>query len=246
MSKIILASGSPRRKELLQMMDISFEVITADIDEQIDHNNDLRKEIEKLSYQKANAVFVNHQDAIVIGSDTIVSIDNKVLGKPKSIENAKEMLHNLSGKTHQVITAVTIISKDNIETFSNVTDVKFYELSDEEIENYVESVEPLDKAGAYAIQGKGCQFVEAINGDYYSVMGLPIGELYRRLQKYINVNEVTLDDFMNLNSHLLNENKYDEFFTKMNKAYNKFSKEDQEMADVVINDLNTALNFIEQ
>jgi len=244
--KIILASGSPRRKELLEMMEVSFEIITADIDEQINHNNDLRKEIEKLSYQKAKAVFDSHKDCLVIGADTIVTFDNKVLGKPKSIENAKEMLHSLSNRSHQVITAVTILVNDVVETFSNVTDVNFYKLSDEEINTYVESVEPLDKAGAYAIQGKGCQFVKSINGDYYSVMGLPIGELYRRLQKYIDVHETSLDDFMSLNSHLLNENKYAEFFEKLAKAYNSFSKEDQEMADVVKNDINSALMFTGQ
>lgn len=184
MNKIILASKSPRRRELLSMLGIEFDVIPADIDEQIDYNNDLVKEIQKLSFQKANAVFQDHQDNIVIGSDTIVFIDNKVLGKPKSKQEAKEMLHRLSGKTHQVVTGVTIISIEKTDTFASVTDVTFYELTDEEIETYVESVEPLDKAGAYAIQGKGSEFVKSINGDYYTVVGLPIAEVYRHLKSF--------------------------------------------------------------
>lgn len=184
MNKIILASQSPRRKELLSMLEIPFDVIVADINEQIDYNNDLVEEIKKLSYQKAEAVFKDHQDNIVIGSDTIVYIDNEVLGKPKTIENAKEMLHKLSNRTHQVVTAVTIMSKDKVDTFASITDVTFYELSDEEINRYVDSTEPLDKAGAYAIQGKGSEFVKSINGDYYTVVGLPVAELFHRLKKF--------------------------------------------------------------
>lgn len=184
MSKIILASGSPRRKQLMEMVGLEFEVIVADIVEMIDHNNDLVKEIEKLSYQKADAVFKNHPDNIVIGSDTIVKIDNKVLGKPKTLLEAKQMLETLSNRTHEVVTAVTILSKDKKETFSSITEVTFYELTEEEIDNYVNIVKPLDKAGAYAIQDKGSEFVKSINGDYYTVVGLPIAELYHRLKQY--------------------------------------------------------------
>lgn len=184
MSKIILASGSPRRKQLMEMVGIDFEVIVADIIETIDYNNDLIKEIEKLSFQKANAVFKDHPDNIVIGSDTIVKIDNKILGKPKTLQEAKQMLKTLSNRTHEVVTAVTILSKDKKETFSSITQVTFYELTDEEINNYVEIVKPLDKAGAYAIQDKGSEFVKAINGDYYTVVGLPIAEVYHRLKAY--------------------------------------------------------------
>lgn len=184
MNKIILASQSPRRKELLGMLDIPFDIIVANIDEKIDYNNNLVDEIKKLSFQKAKAVFDDHQNNIVIGADTIVYIDNEVLGKPKTIENAKEMLHKLSGRTHQVVTGVTIISKDKTDTFASITDVTFYVLTDEEINNYVDSVEPLDKAGAYAIQGKGSEFVKGINGDYYTVVGLPIAELYRHLKEF--------------------------------------------------------------
>lgn len=187
MKKVILASQSPRRKELLGMLDIPFEIAIPDIEEHIDYDNDLVKEIEKLSYQKASAVFKTHDDCLVIGSDTIVKIGNQVLGKPKTKENAKTMLRNLSGKTHQVVTAVTVLTKEKEYTFSSITDVTFYELSDDEIEKYVETNEPLDKAGAYAIQGKGLEFVEKINGDFYTVVGLPIGKLYHVLKDQFNL-----------------------------------------------------------
>ena len=184
MTRIILASKSPRRKELMELLKIPFEIIVSDIDEQIDYNNDLVKEIEKLSYQKAEAVFKNHQDSVVIGADTIVKINNDVLGKPKSIEHAKEMLRELSDNTHEVVTGVTIMSKDITDTFSSVASVTFYPLSEEEIEEYVLTNEPMDKAGSYAIQGDGAKFIRSINGDYYTIVGLPIAQLYHRLKKY--------------------------------------------------------------
>ncbi len=185
MTRVILASKSPRRKELLELLKIPFEIIVSDIDEQIDHENDLVKEIEKLSCQKAQAVFRDHTDALVIGSDTIVKIGQKALGKPASVEEAKEMLRLLSGKTHEVVTAVTILYKDNKETFSSIAEVTFYPLTEEEIDGYVSTNEPMDKAGAYAIQGDAAKFISSIKGDYYTIVGLPIGELYHRLKKYL-------------------------------------------------------------
>ncbi len=185
MTRIILASKSPRRRELLELLKVPFEIIVSDIDEQIDHNNDLVKEIEKLSFQKANAVFKDHQDALVIGSDTIVKIGNTALGKPHSIEEAKKMLRDLSDKTHEVVTGVTILYKDQVETFSSVAKVNFYPLSEEEIDEYVSTNEPMDKAGAYAIQGDAAKFIRSIEGDYYTIVGLPIAELYHRLKHYL-------------------------------------------------------------
>lgn len=185
MTRIILASKSPRRRELLELLKVPFEIIVSDIDEQIDHNNDLVKEIEKLSFQKANAVFKDHQDALVIGSDTIVKIGNIALGKPHSIEEAKKMLRDLSDKTHEVVTGVTILYKDQVETFSSVAKVNFYPLSEEEIDEYVSTNEPMDKAGAYAIQGDAAKFIRSIEGDYYTIVGLPIAELYHRLKHYL-------------------------------------------------------------
>ena len=185
MTRIILASKSPRRKELMELLKIPFEIIVSDINESIDHDNDLVLEIEKLSYQKAMSVFLKNQDALVIGADTIVKIDNKVLGKPHSIAQAREMLQLLSNNTHEVITAVTILYQDKVETFSEIASVTFYPLSDEEIDEYINTNEPMDKAGSYAIQGDGAKFIKCINGDYYSIVGLPIGELYHRLNKYL-------------------------------------------------------------
>ena len=185
MNKVILASQSPRRKELLSLLKIDFEAIPADIEEEINPDNDLVKEIEKLSYQKANHIFSTHKDALVIGSDTIVKINNEVLGKPKTYEDASKMLHILSNNTHEVVTGVTIMVDDKVETFSQIARVTFYPLSDEEIDEYIKTNEPMDKAGAYAIQGIGAKFIKTINGDFYTIMGLPIAELYHRLKKYL-------------------------------------------------------------
>lgn len=185
MTRIILASKSPRRKELMELLKIPFEIIVSDIDEQIDYNNDLVKEIEKLSYQKASAVYKDNKDALVIGSDTIVKIGNDVLGKPHSLDEARKMLKELSDNTHEVVTGVTIIYKDEIDTFSSVAEVTFYPLSDEEIEEYIHTNEPMDKAGSYAIQGDGAKFIKSINGDYYSIVGLPIAKVYHKIKKYL-------------------------------------------------------------
>ena len=186
MNKIILASQSPRRKELLSLLKINFDAIPADIEEQINLNNDLVEEIEKLSYQKAFHIYKDHKDALVIGADTIVKINNQVLGKPRSYEQAKKMLEILSNNTHEVVTGVTILNGDKKETFSNVAKVTFYPLTEQEIDEYIKTNEPMDKAGAYAIQGLGAKFIKSIEGDFYTIMGLPIAELYHRLQKYIN------------------------------------------------------------
>ena len=122
---------------------------------------------------------------MVIGSDTIVKINNQVLGKPKTHEEAREMLRLLSGNTHEVITGVTILYQDQRETFSSTSSVTFYPLTDEEIDTYIATNEPLDKAGSYAIQGDGAKFIRSIHGDFYTIVGLPIGELYHRLKKYL-------------------------------------------------------------
>lgn len=185
MNKVILASGSPRRKELLSLLGIEFDIIPADIDEEINPNNKLTDEIEKLSYLKAYEVFKDNKDSIVIGSDTVVSINNEVLGKPNTKDNAKKMLQKLSGNCHQVITAVSILSPTKSETFSTVSNVYFRELTEDEIEEYANSDEPLDKAGAYAIQGYARKFISRIDGDYYSIIGLPICELSQRIKKYL-------------------------------------------------------------
>ena len=182
--KLILASGSPRRKQLLSLLNIPFTIVVAYIVETIDNDKPLREEIEKLSYQKAEAVFKDHQDSVVVGSDTIVTLDNKVLGKPHDKQEAWEMLKLLQNNKHTVITAVTILSETKKETFSVVSDVYFYPMSDKEIDEYIDTNEPMDKAGAYAIQGIGSKFIKRIDGDYHAIMGLPIGELYHKLKRF--------------------------------------------------------------
>lgn len=151
MTRLILASNSPRRKELLKDLGYPFEIIPSNINEEIDTNNSIQDEIEKLSFNKASSVFKDNKDAIVIGSDTVVILGNKIFGKPKNEDDAKIMLKALRNKTHVVLTAVTIISSKQSETFSVKTDVEFDNISDGEIDKYVKEENVLDKAGAYAI-----------------------------------------------------------------------------------------------
>ncbi len=183
--KLILASGSPRRKELLALLNIPFEVIVSNFDERIDQDKKLEDEIKRLSFGKAKSVFEKNEDAVVIGADTIVTIDNKVLGKPKDQEDAKRMLTLLSNNVHTVITGVTIMSKDKTETFASSNKVYFDQLTDDEIKEYILTKEPMDKAGAYAIQGIGSKFIKKIEGDYYSIVGLPINQIYQKLRAFI-------------------------------------------------------------
>lgn len=182
--RLILASGSPRRKEILSYLSIPFEVITSNFEEKIDENKPLEEEIKRLSKEKANTVFKENKDSIVIGADTIVTIKNKILGKPKNKEEAYQMLKLLSNKKHAVITGVTIISEEKTETFASISNVYFNKLTDKEINNYIATGEPMDKAGAYAIQGIGSKFISKIDGDYYAIMGLPINEIYKRLKAF--------------------------------------------------------------
>ncbi|MEG0289927.1 MAG: Maf family protein [Erysipelotrichaceae bacterium] len=186
MKRIILASESPRRRELMMMMDIPFTTKPSHCEEYFNDQIAIPAAIEAIATQKANAVLSTFPDEIIIGADTVVVIDGEVLGKPHEPEIAIEMLKRLSGRTHQVISAVSILSPLGNESFHVETQVTFFPLSEEEIITYVNSKEPLDKAGAYGIQGKGAFLVERIDGDYYNVMGLPISTLYRKLTKYID------------------------------------------------------------
>lgn len=180
---IILASASPRRRELLKMAGIEYKCIPADIEETVPDGTPVEKITEVLSAQKAEAVFRTHTDDTVIGSDTIVVIDGKVLGKPKNKDDAFHMLLMLSGRVHTVYTGVTICAKDGTHSFTSSTEVEFYPLTDEEINEYIATGEPMDKAGSYGIQGYGAVLVKRINGDYFTVMGLPIAETVRALRK---------------------------------------------------------------
>lgn len=177
---IILASKSPRRKELLSLIISDFEIKAADVDEALPNGMAPKKAVEYLSEIKAMP-FANNTDT-VIGADTVVAIDNKILGKPKNRDDAFNMLRTLSGRTHSVFTGVTIITPDSQETFSVQTKVKFFDLSDEEINSYLDTDEPYDKAGAYGIQGKGALLVESIEGDYFNVVGLPVSRLNKKLK----------------------------------------------------------------
>jgi septum formation protein len=183
MSQLILASGSPRRKEILEQVGISFEVMKSDVEEVIT-KTDPAEIVMELSRQKAEDVFGKLDDpAIVLGADTVVAYDGKILGKPEDEEDAKAMLRMLSGKKHSVFTGVTLVSKKGIESFYEETLVEFYPMNEEEIVAYVLSGEPMDKAGAYGIQGKAAAFIKGIQGDYYNVVGLPIAKVVKKLQK---------------------------------------------------------------
>lgn len=181
---IILASKSPRRKELLSFITDDFKVDSADVDETLPQNIKPYEAVEYLSKIKAEPF--RSSDNIVIGADTVVAIGNKILGKPKDKHDAFLMLKSLSGKEHSVFTGVTIIKNDKTETFSVQTKVKFFELSDDEINKYISTNEPFDKAGAYGIQGKGSLLVEKIYGDFFNVVGLPISILARKLENFYN------------------------------------------------------------
>ena len=181
--RLILASGSPRRKELLSNLQIKFEVVVSEIEEIVDESLQPEEVVMDLAFQKANDVAKIHQDAIVLGSDTVVVFDGEILGKPTNEEDSFRMLKMLSGNTHEVLTGVSIISPQETITFYERTEVTFWELTDDEIYAYIASGEPADKAGSYGIQHLGSVFVKRINGDYFSVVGLPVSRTKRELKK---------------------------------------------------------------
>ncbi len=182
MKKLILASQSPRRRELLEKCGIPFTCEPADIDETIDDSRDLSEEIRRLSLAKAAVILKKHPDAVVVGSDTIVAVEGKVLGKPKDRDEARKMLKMLSGHTHQVITGLSVLSSRRQFQDVSISHVTFAPLSDDEIGAYVSSGECDDKAGAYAIQGGAGKFITNIDGDYYAIMGLPLNSVYEELK----------------------------------------------------------------
>lgn len=182
MKKIILASNSPRRKQIMEMLQIPFEIIISGVEEKIDPALSESELVMDLAYQKAVDIFKTHKDDIVLGFDTLVYMDGLTLGKPKNAEDAKRMLEILSGRTHTVITGCAIITRKMSKTFFEAAEVTFFPMTQAEIEEYIATKEPFDKAGAYAVQGFGSKYVRAINGDFYTIMGLPIGRLYHELQ----------------------------------------------------------------
>lgn len=182
--QFILASASPRRRELLGLFKIPFEIRVADIDETMDSEKEAFDEVARVSRLKAQAVPRKEGD-LVIAADTIVVCEGKILGKPANEKDAVRMLQSLSGRNHQVMTGCTVLYGNRAETFTEVTDLHFRPLSQKEIESYVATGEPMDKAGAYGIQGGAALFCDAMAGDYYNVMGLPVCRLGQVLRKLV-------------------------------------------------------------
>ncbi|MCK4708598.1 MAG: septum formation inhibitor Maf [Gammaproteobacteria bacterium] len=181
---IILASASPRRVELLQQIQVDFKQQVADIDETHQPGESAQQFVSRLSLEKAQAIQLKNPEGLpVLGSDTIVVIDEHILGKPEDNQHALEMLSILSGRTHQVMTAVTLMAPDQTKTSLNVSDVTFMTLSKELMHAYVQTGESIGKAGAYAIQGIAGQFITEIRGSYSSIMGLPLYETRKLLEE---------------------------------------------------------------
>ena len=181
---LILASASPRRQELLKLFGLPFTVRVADIDETMDPKASPFDEVARVSRAKAMAVSRDRDDT-VIAADTIVVCAGRVLGKPHSEEEARDMLRLLSGRDHQVMTGCTVVRGDNAISFTEVTDIHFRELSEKEICRYVATGEPMDKAGSYGIQGGAALFCSHMVGDYYNVMGLPVCRLGQTLRAIV-------------------------------------------------------------
>ena len=186
MKKIILASASPRRKQLLEQIGLKFEVDPSDYDEKIEPGLGPRELAKKISRGKAETVARRHKNAIVIGADTFIVLGNRILGKPHTADEARKMLEAISGKPHLVITGFCVIGSDTGKTISGSAETIVFvkKLTPKEIDAYVKSGEPLDKAGAYAIQGLGAVIVERIEGDYFNVIGLPLSALAEALQEF--------------------------------------------------------------
>lgn len=182
MSRLILASASPRRAELLAQINVQFTVDAADIDEQPRLGETPQDYVLRMAIEKALVVSSRHPGKTVLASDTSVVFGNEILGKPENEQHAKNMLRSLSGQTHQVMTSVCLLGQTQIESL-NITEVTFRHLSDADIDDYWASGEPQGKAGSYAIQGFAATFIEKIVGSYSSVMGLPLFELGQMLAK---------------------------------------------------------------
>lgn len=178
---IRLASKSPRRQELLKMF-ADFAVTALDTDESVAPGASPEDTVLELALRKARAVSRLYPEDVIIGADTVVTLGNRILGKPAGREEAREMLRSLSGTSHTVHTGVAVLAPDRMETMAEATRVVFYPLTDFQIDEYLDTDEPYDKAGAYAIQGKGALLVKEIHGDFYNVMGLPVSRLSRLLR----------------------------------------------------------------
>nr|WP_309099774.1 Maf family protein [Fredinandcohnia onubensis] len=182
MQHLVLASGSPRRKELLRNVKLSFGVSVSNIDESIDETLTPEEKAMTIALKKAKAILEQFPDSYILAADTAVVFQNQFLGKPKNEQESIDVLKTLSNQTHEVVTGVAILFKDTQKTFFERTEVTFWDLTDEEIQTYVASGEPKDKAGSYGIQGLGSALVKHIKGDYFSVVGLPVSRTLRELR----------------------------------------------------------------
>lgn len=182
---IILASKSPRRTEILSLMGIKHIIIPSSEEEIINLSLTPKEVVKSLAYQKASSISKDHPSDLVIGSDTIVVINDQILGKPKDYNDAVRMLTLLQNNTHQVMTGVSLIKGNQIDTFVDIADVVFNPMTKKEIEYYLEKEKPFDKAGAYGIQDKHANFVKEIKGDFYTIMGLPKDKLGQHITNFI-------------------------------------------------------------
>jgi septum formation protein len=178
---VILASASPRRRELFRLLVKEFEILTCGVDETPWDEEGPEHLVMRLAERKARTIQENRPNSLIIGADTIVVCDGRIWGKPSSRESAREMLQHLSGNTHEVFTGVAVLKPDYLNLNFSRSEVSFFPMSEEEITCYLHSEEPMDKAGAYAIQGQASRFVEKIDGCYFNVVGLPVSLLYRML-----------------------------------------------------------------
>lgn len=189
---IILASSSPRRRELLKMIYPKFRVIPSDIREFVPRSLEVEKCPEYLACEKAKFISLGYKNMLVIGCDTSVIIEGKILNKPRDTNDARKMINMLSGKIHQVITGCCLFYHEKSKSFSVTTQVEFFELSKDEIERYIHTSEPYDKAGGYGIQNQGALFVKSISGDYYNIVGLPVATLKREIDSFLAQENGTL------------------------------------------------------
>ncbi|SFU45298.1 Maf family protein [Xenorhabdus koppenhoeferi] len=186
MKTIYLASGSPRRRELVGLLDFNFAILTAQVEEKWREGESPQQYVTRLAREKSQAgVTLAPHDYPVLGADTIVVLDNRILEKPRDQQHSTKMLSALSGQSHQVITAVALSNSQCVLSETVITDVTFRQLSQREIQEYIATGEPMDKAGAYGIQGKGGCFVRKINGSYHAVVGLPLVETYELITRFL-------------------------------------------------------------
>lgn len=192
MKKIILGSKSPRRRELLENIGLDFEVLTARGEEFVDLSCAFSETVRKIALQKNEQIISNNtfkESAVIICADTMVVCNGKIMGKPKNNDDARRMLNMLSGNTHQVLTGYSLYDTETKKIISDFesTDVTFKVLDEQEIENYIKTGEPMDKAGAYGIQLKASLFVEKIHGDYFNIVGLPVSKIYKLLKEEFEI-----------------------------------------------------------